>query len=146
MTNPVTANRRHFEDLALGEIIELGHTTVSKAIEITKAGGPEVLQPVERRVRRLGSALDHPTPMPDNSAPGAWDERVTAEREATRDFAKLAAAVAAIGHVPARIKPSSFDDHGAVEPELDGPQRGPALGGDGHADGAVDRDVRASGR
>ena len=32
MTNPVTANRRHFEDLALGEIIELGHTTVSKAM------------------------------------------------------------------------------------------------------------------
>jgi acyl dehydratase len=28
--NPVTASRRHFEDLALGEVIDLGHTTVSK--------------------------------------------------------------------------------------------------------------------
>jgi len=30
MTNPITANRRHFEDLALGEVIDLGQTTVSK--------------------------------------------------------------------------------------------------------------------
>lgn len=28
--NPVTADRRHFEDLALGEVVELGRTTVSK--------------------------------------------------------------------------------------------------------------------
>lgn len=30
MTNPVTENRRHFEDLALGEVIDLGRTSVSK--------------------------------------------------------------------------------------------------------------------
>lgn len=30
MTNPVTANRRHFEDLTVGEVIDLGHTTVSR--------------------------------------------------------------------------------------------------------------------
>jgi acyl dehydratase len=30
MTNPVTAERRHFEDLQLGEVIELGQTKVSK--------------------------------------------------------------------------------------------------------------------
>ena len=28
--NPVTARRRHYEDLALGEVIDLGRTTVSK--------------------------------------------------------------------------------------------------------------------
>ena len=28
--NPVTANRRHYEDLRLGEVIALGQTTVSK--------------------------------------------------------------------------------------------------------------------
>lgn len=28
--NPVTANRRHYEDLATGEVIDLGHVTVSK--------------------------------------------------------------------------------------------------------------------
>ena len=32
MTNPVTRNRRHFEDLAVGEVIPLGSTTVSKAM------------------------------------------------------------------------------------------------------------------
>ena len=32
MTNPVTQNRRHFEDLAVGEVIPLGSTTVSKAM------------------------------------------------------------------------------------------------------------------
>ncbi|MGV8831032.1 MAG: MaoC family dehydratase [Devosia sp.] len=37
MTNPVTENRRHFEDLALGEVIDLGHTKVSKAMIITFA-------------------------------------------------------------------------------------------------------------
>lgn len=37
MTNPVTKNRRHFEDLALGEVIDLGHTKVSKAMIITFA-------------------------------------------------------------------------------------------------------------
>lgn len=30
MTNPVTAKRRHFEDLRVGEVIELGRTTVTK--------------------------------------------------------------------------------------------------------------------
>lgn len=30
MTNPVTQDRRHFEDLAEGEVIALGKTTVSK--------------------------------------------------------------------------------------------------------------------
>ena len=30
MTNPVTENRRHFEDLAVGEVINLGTTSVSK--------------------------------------------------------------------------------------------------------------------
>lgn len=30
MTNPVTSDRRHFEDLAVGEIIALGHTTVTR--------------------------------------------------------------------------------------------------------------------
>ncbi len=28
--NPVTAHRRHFEDLALGEVVELGHAAVTK--------------------------------------------------------------------------------------------------------------------
>lgn len=32
MTNPVTQDRRHFEDLAEGEVIALGRTTVSKEI------------------------------------------------------------------------------------------------------------------
>ena len=30
MTNPVTKDRRHFEDLAVGEVIDLGHVSVSK--------------------------------------------------------------------------------------------------------------------
>ena len=30
MTNPVTENRRHFEELAVGEVINLGTTSVSK--------------------------------------------------------------------------------------------------------------------
>ncbi|MDB5613700.1 MAG: hypothetical protein JWQ22_1353, partial [Devosia sp.] len=30
MTNPVTRGHRHFEDLAVGEVIDLGHVTVSK--------------------------------------------------------------------------------------------------------------------
>lgn len=30
MTNPVTQNLRHFEDLAVGEVITLGHVTVTK--------------------------------------------------------------------------------------------------------------------
>lgn len=37
MTNPVTHDRRHFEDLAVGEVIDLGHTTVSKDMIITFA-------------------------------------------------------------------------------------------------------------
>lgn len=34
MTNPVTKDRRHFEDLAIGEVIALGHTTVTKPMII----------------------------------------------------------------------------------------------------------------
>jgi acyl dehydratase len=30
MTNPVTVNRRHFEDMQLGEVVELGQTKVSR--------------------------------------------------------------------------------------------------------------------
>ena len=37
MTNPVTQDRRHFEDLAVGEVIDLGHVTVSKEMIITFA-------------------------------------------------------------------------------------------------------------
>lgn len=35
--NPVTASRRHYEDLAIGEVIDLGHTTVSKEMIISFA-------------------------------------------------------------------------------------------------------------
>ena len=34
MTNPVTKGRRHFEDLVVGEVIDLGHVNVSKAMII----------------------------------------------------------------------------------------------------------------
>lgn len=37
MTNPVIRDRRHFEDLRIGEVIDLGHTTVSKEMIITFA-------------------------------------------------------------------------------------------------------------
>jgi len=37
MTNPVTKDRRHFEDLAVGEVIDLGRTAVSKEMIITFA-------------------------------------------------------------------------------------------------------------
>src|SRR6218665_202255 len=37
MTNHVTHDRRHFEDLAIGEVIDLGHTTVSKEMIIAFA-------------------------------------------------------------------------------------------------------------
>jgi acyl dehydratase len=37
MTNPVTKDRRHFEDLAMGEVIDLGRTAVSKDMIITFA-------------------------------------------------------------------------------------------------------------
>lgn len=37
MTNPVTQDRRHFEDLALGEIIELGQVTVTRDMIFTFA-------------------------------------------------------------------------------------------------------------
>ena len=37
MTNPVTRDRRHFEDLRIGEVIDLGRTTVSKEMIITFA-------------------------------------------------------------------------------------------------------------
>ena len=35
MTNPVTIDRRHFEDLAVGDVIDLGHVSVSKEMIIT---------------------------------------------------------------------------------------------------------------
>jgi acyl dehydratase len=35
--NPVTANRRHYEDLAIGETIDLGHTAVSKEMIVSFA-------------------------------------------------------------------------------------------------------------
>lgn len=35
--NPVTANRRHYEDLAVGEVIDLGTTNVSKDMIVTFA-------------------------------------------------------------------------------------------------------------
>lgn len=37
MTNPVTKDRRHFEDLTVGEVADLGHITVSKEMIITFA-------------------------------------------------------------------------------------------------------------
>lgn len=35
--NPITANRRHYEDLAIGEIIDLGKTRVSKEMIVSFA-------------------------------------------------------------------------------------------------------------
>ena len=35
--NPVTANRRHYEDLAIGEVVDLGAITVSKEMIIVFA-------------------------------------------------------------------------------------------------------------
>src|SRR3954471_2778144 len=35
--NPVTENRRHYEDLRVGEVIDLGHTRVSKEMIISFA-------------------------------------------------------------------------------------------------------------
>src|ERR1051325_6792284 len=35
--NPVTANRRHYEDLVLGETIDLGTTAVSRDMIVTSA-------------------------------------------------------------------------------------------------------------
>lgn len=37
MTNPVTRDRRHFEDLAIGEIIDLGQTKVTREMITTFA-------------------------------------------------------------------------------------------------------------
>ena len=37
MPNPITQDRRHFEDLALGEVIDLGHTNVTKDMILTFA-------------------------------------------------------------------------------------------------------------
>ena len=37
MTNPVTKDRRHFEDLTVGEVIDLGRAAVSKEMIITFA-------------------------------------------------------------------------------------------------------------
>ncbi|MFK4810336.1 MaoC family dehydratase [Devosia sp. ZW T5_3] len=37
MTNPVTRDRRHFEDLAVGEVIALGHTKVTREMITTFA-------------------------------------------------------------------------------------------------------------
>jgi acyl dehydratase len=36
--NPVTSNRRHFEDLAIGESVDLGRTTVTKQMIFEFAG------------------------------------------------------------------------------------------------------------
>ena len=38
MTNPVTKDRRHFEDLSAGEIIDLGQIQVSREMIVTFAG------------------------------------------------------------------------------------------------------------
>ena len=35
--NPVTQNRRHYEDLSVGEVVDLGHTSVSKEMIISFA-------------------------------------------------------------------------------------------------------------
>jgi acyl dehydratase len=35
--NPVTQNRRHYEDLSVGELVDLGHTAVSKEMIISFA-------------------------------------------------------------------------------------------------------------
>jgi acyl dehydratase len=35
--NPITANRRHYEDLKLGEVVDIGHTTVTKEMIVTFA-------------------------------------------------------------------------------------------------------------
>jgi acyl dehydratase len=35
--NPITADRRHYEDLAAGEVVDLGHVTVSKDMIIAFA-------------------------------------------------------------------------------------------------------------
>jgi acyl dehydratase len=37
MSNPVTAGRRHYEDLAIGEVVTLGSTTVTREMIITFA-------------------------------------------------------------------------------------------------------------
>ncbi len=37
MTNSVTQDRRHFDDLAVGEVIDLGHTAVSRDMIVTFA-------------------------------------------------------------------------------------------------------------
>ncbi|KKB85866.1 hypothetical protein VW29_05055 [Devosia limi DSM 17137] len=37
MPNPITQDRRHFEDLAVGEVIDLGHTTVTRDMILTFA-------------------------------------------------------------------------------------------------------------
>ena len=37
MTNPVTKDRRHFEDLTVGEVIDLGRAAVSKEMIVTFA-------------------------------------------------------------------------------------------------------------
>lgn len=35
--NPITAQRRHYEDLAIGEVVDLGHVSVSKEMIISFA-------------------------------------------------------------------------------------------------------------
>lgn len=35
--NPITANRRHYEDLAVGEVVDLGHITVTREMIIAFA-------------------------------------------------------------------------------------------------------------
>ena len=38
MTNPVTADRRHFEDLTVGEVLALGETTLTRDMIVSFAG------------------------------------------------------------------------------------------------------------
>ena len=54
MTNTVTASRRHFEDLAVGEVIRLGSTTVTKdmIIEFAREFDPFPFHLDEEAARR----------------------------------------------------------------------------------------------
>lgn len=54
MTNTVTANRRHFEDLVVGEVVPLGQTTVTKdmIIEFAREFDPFPFHLDEEAARR----------------------------------------------------------------------------------------------
>lgn len=54
MTNPITKDRRHFEDLFIGEVINLGQTRVTKdmIIEFAKEFDPLPFHLDERAARR----------------------------------------------------------------------------------------------